>query len=140
MSQIDTATVYEAIKSDVITAWNPAAVVYGHPQTEAASYPYAVIRLDSVPFDDEGIGTVEQTYNYEITLADLWPSTGNIELLKADRANVLIGLLTSAPNYHGFYDPRIGSVDFLEYDDDSEATYELTIRFSCSQCVRAIGV
>jgi hypothetical protein len=136
---IDTTTIYEAIRADVGTAWNPAAVYYGHPQTESVAYPYAVIRLDSVPFEAEAARTQEQQYNYEITLVDLWPSAGNIELIKSQRANSLLSLLTASVTYHGYHSPVVHGVDFVEFDDDSEPTFELTIRFSASLTVRAIG-
>lgn len=141
MSLLQSEALYTAVVAAVTTAWSVPVVFLGKPLLPSA-YPYGVVALSTVPMEDAGSTTTEQTYEFLCVYVAAWNTsdpTWNVEVAKQDAANSLITQLMGNATFASLaYMPRIVNVDFNEIDDSKVPLYEVYVTFSCRMTVSTL--
>lgn len=136
---LQTRALITGIEAAIQIAWGPNfPIAVGQPRVPFAQNSFAVILWEPVTIEFGGkVGSVSRPGQFNVfTITGRWPfpadKTQILDLLKVDKANLLIAQLQMGPvfaNIGGF--PLVTGVSPSETDDPNEKVYEVTLTFSC---------
>ena len=131
-----TATLLDAIRAAVLSAWGTMPISYGRPRTPIASVPYAVISWESVQVSFTGgsatLTNPSQSNRFRIVGRFPFPSdpTQVIDLQRITQANALIAQLQASATFAGIgMNPLVTEILASDLADPNEKTYELSLTF-----------
>jgi hypothetical protein len=133
---LQTRAIMSAIVTAVESAWGMSTKFYSRPATKQ-KLPYFILEWQPVPIGMKGVSTMTQSNRFMIV--GRWPlpndPTVQVELLKIDLANDMIGQLQTGPNFAGAGLPYVDLVDPTEFDIDGEEAFTVAVGFRCETYV-----
>lgn len=127
-------TLCEALVADVIAAWGVASadISLNAPDEANKTVPQAIISCESVAREFNGVRSVRETYDFEITGLFARVSGERLALSQGVQGAALGARLVATATYAGIgYAPQVTAVD-LPAAAPEDSAYAVTVHFRVS--------